>query len=221
MKSLAISASVVLVAGVAVAGWWYVGADDRAWHRAVAASGAVELHNYQQQYPTGKHASEAAAEIDDRKWQETQSAGAESGTKALGTYLKEFPQGKHYAEAMAKMEELDWAVADRQSTPEAYFAFHKKYAKTEHLKFSSGKVTAGIIFLFSSGGGGGFGCEVFVDDKKVGIVGGEDAKRLGIAEGEGAGTIKVKTLPNADVVTRKIGENWCVVGVQSSKPVKG
>jgi len=181
------------------------------WKQAKDSNTIPAYTEFISEHPQSAHVDEAKTAIENLDWA---SAGALNTIASYSGFTKKYSQSARGSEALKRMEELDWTVADRQSTPEAYFAFHKKYPQTEHLKFSSGNVTAGIIFLVE-GNNAGLGCQVSVNEKEVGIVGGEDAKRWGIAEGEGTGSLRVKTLPKADVITKKIGENWCVVGIQS------
>jgi hypothetical protein len=181
------------------------------WDAAKQANTVVAYKAFLSKYPEGARVEEARDAIETLQWTMTQSASKES-IKALKLYLKEFPHGKHTGEAAVKLEDAEFALADGQGTPEAYFAFQAKYPETKHLRVNSGKITSSIVFL-SGGGKLGLGCNVSVNGDYVGVAGGGDAVRWGLADGDGVGQLNVKEIANGQVISKKTGDNWVIVGV--------
>ena len=93
-----------------------VGADDAAWTRALEKDTLAGYREYLKEFPEGKHADKAKAEIaayDDKAWARAQGRDTIAGYQE---YIKEWPEGQHVEKAQDRIKQIkDAAEAARKA----------------------------------------------------------------------------------------------------------
>jgi hypothetical protein len=127
------------------------------------------------------------------------------------------------------MEEIDWADTIKKDTVEAYFAFKIKYPATRHVRVLSGELSSRLHTVNSAPVWG-----VCINGKLVAdgistdeiiqlqLADAEDAYKkearsassMGVLRVKVKGrTLRVKTIPNANLILKNIDGSWKIVTV--------